>query len=275
MDNGTLNNPHGIEFPQDGAHRGYFYVMQGDLRDGSVPTGVWKNKDFLRLKDYTLHLLEPGPGKTILDIGCHVGSMMIYCGLQGSTVYGQDLDPGAVAETNAALRRFGIHGEAVVGDAASLRFPDSHFDAVLSNDFFEHITDELKAQVLSECLRVLKPGGILLVRTPNLAYLKMSLFYKRLRAVARLQNPFKLVIPHTPGTEYPEHIGLTDRGGLARCLTGAGFQNYEFFYPALRRFGASAVVEVLSSEVPFIRDFMCEDLVCRAYKPIALSHFPD
>ncbi len=275
MDNTTLKNPRGIVFPPDGTHRGYFFVMEGDLREGSVPTGVWKNIDFLRLKDFVLHLLDPKPGKLILDIGCHTGSMMVYCGLQGATVSGQDLDPAAVADANESLRRFGVRGEALVGDAAELRFPDNHFDGVITNDLFEHITDETKLLVLRETIRVLKPGAPVLIRTPNLAYLKGSLRYRQVRALLRLRNPFNLVIPHTPGTEYPEHIGLTTRAGLTACVREAGFANYEFFYPPLRRRGESVVLEVLSSEVPFVRDYLCEDLVCRAYKPIALSHFPD
>ena len=55
----------------------------------------------------------------------------------------------------------------------------------------------------------------------------------------------------------------------------AGFQNYNFFYAPLRRFGFNYVMEILSTEIPVARDFFCEDLLVRAYKPIALSHFPD
>ena len=271
----ATENPIPVEYPADGALRGYFYVMQGDVRGDDIATGVWKNTDFLRLKDFALHLVNLEPGKRVLDVGCHDGAMMVYCGLQGATVYGQDLDAHHVAAANEALQRFSIEGEARCGDATELLFPDNHFDSVIANDFFEHITDDVKVRVLRELARVLKPGGVAVIRTPNLAYLRLSLLYKRLRAILRLRNPFRLVIPHTPGTSDPEHIGLTTRRGLTRCLVAAGFDNYQFFYPPLRRFGVSTLIEVFSTEVPLARDLLCEDVVCKAFKPIALSHFPD
>src|SRR5882762_521347 len=61
--------------------RGYFSVMsEADVQGGSrVANGRWKNLDFLRLRDMALHLLDPGPGRTILDIGCADGATMVYC----------------------------------------------------------------------------------------------------------------------------------------------------------------------------------------------------
>lgn len=255
--------------------RGYFVTGQGDLRTLPTASGRWKNRDFLRLRDVGLHLLDPQPGKVILDVGCADGATMVYCGLQGATVHGQDLDPAHVRRANAFLARYGVAGEARVGDARKLDHPSNHFDGVISSDFVEHIDDATKVDVFREACRVLKPGGVLVTKTPNLSYLRASLFFKRVRAVTRLQNPMELVIPHTPGTEDPQHIGLSTRWSLTRCLVDAGFVNYRFHYAPLRRFGLNPLVEIGSTEIPVVRDVLCEELFCVAYKPIVLSHFPD
>jgi 2-polyprenyl-3-methyl-5-hydroxy-6-metoxy-1,4-benzoquinol methylase len=255
--------------------RGYFNVERKPGEARSATPRRWKNIDFLRLRDVALQLADPRQGRRILDVGCANGPTMIYCALQGAEVYGQDLDPQMIAEANEQLRRHGLKGEAVVGDATALTFPKDFFDAVISSDFVEHIDEPAKIKMFKEALRVLKPGGVLITKTPNLAYLQASLFYKRLNAIKRFQNPMRLRIAHTAGTENPHHIGLTTRWGLTRCLVAAGFLNYEFVYAPLRRFGASASVDILSAEVPLVRDMLCEDLFCRATKPIVLSHFPD
>jgi SAM-dependent methyltransferase len=264
------------QYPQDGWLRGYFLV--GD-ESGRIPAELsgraWKNFDAMRLRDAGLHRMNPRPGEIILDIGCADGATMVYCGLQGATVYGVDLNPDHVAAANAALRRFGLSGEARCADATEILFPPNHFDAAIASDFFEHVTADVKVAVLRNAYQVLKPGRPLVIKTPNLSYLRLSLLYKRMRALVRLRNPFRIVIPHTPGAEDPQHIGLTTRWEMARLLQIAGFANYQFFYVPLRRFGHSPALEVLSTEIPILRDWFCEDVVCVAYKPIALAHFPD
>jgi SAM-dependent methyltransferase len=267
---------HVDRYPEDGWLKGYYFV--GD-ESGHIPAELggraWKNIDAMRLRDIALHRLNPRPGDTILDVGCADGATMVYCGLQGATVYGMDLDAKHVASANNDLRRFGIHGEARVANAVEPLFPDNHFDAAVAADFFEHITPEVKVAVLQNIYRMLRPGRPLVIKTPNLSYLRLSLWYKRARALARLRNPAAIVIPHTPGTEDPQHIGLTSRWEMARLFHASGFVNYEFFYTPLRRFGFSPVMDILSTEVPVVRDWLCEEVLCVAYKPIALSHFPD
>ena len=265
-----------VQYPGDGWLRGYFGDTECDVKGGSrVATGLRKNIDFMRLRDVALHLLDPQPGKVVFDVGCADGATMVYCGLQGATVYGQDLNPELVAKANRFLKRFELQGEAVCGDAAKLAFPDNSFDGAISSDFFEHVTDEEQLRILRELRRVLKPGGVLAIKTPNLNYLRLALLHKRVAAVVRLRNPMRIVIPHTPGTDDPQHIGLTTRWRLTKALTETGFLNYRFYYAPLRRFGRSPFTEVLTTEIPVARDWLCEDLFCRAYKPIAFSHFPD
>lgn len=264
------------DYPEDGWLKGYFNDNESDVIDGKREVTKWrKNVDFLRLRDVALHLLDPSEGKTVLDIGCASGETMIYCGMQGATVYGKDLDEKAVAQANSQLKRFGINGEAICGDATTMDFPDNHFDCAISSDFMEHVTDETKVKIFREVLRVVKPGGSVVTKTPNLSYLTMSLRYKQLRGLLKFKNPANFAIAHTPGTDDPQHIGLATRATLSQCLEEAGFLNYQFYYAPLRRFGKSKIFELISTEIPLMRDYFCEDLFCRAYKPIVMSHFPD
>ena len=263
-------------YPENAWLLGYF--KRGDTGghgEIGANTPSWKNIDFMRLRDSALHLLAPRPGTTILDVGCSIGATMVYCGLQGARVFGVDMCHRKVTAARASLREFHVDGEAHCADAAYMPFAANRFDGAVSNDFFEHVTDEEKIRILAEVYRVLKPGAPLVIRTPNLRYLTVAMWIKRARAVARGRNPWSIMIPHTPGTPDPEHIGLTTRWGLARCLEHAGFVNYGFHYVPLRRFGLSAVVETLSTEIPVVRDWCSEGLLACAWKPIALAHFPD
>lgn len=260
-----------------GSERGLFRVAADDRVDGSwSPESGWrKNADFLRLKDFALHLAAPRAGMNVLDIGCSDGAQMVFCGLQGATVYGQDLNAAHVAVANEKLARLGIDGEAREGDAARLAFEAETFDVVLSSDFHEHLDGPTQLSVLREARRVLRPGGRLVLKTPNLSYLKAALLAKRVRAALKGRDPRGYVIPHTSGSGPDDHVGLVSRPTLQRQLDAAGFQNWSFHYPPLRRLGVRTLVEVASSELPLVRDVLSEDVVCVAHKPIALSYFPD
>lgn len=263
-------------YPADGWLKGYFYRVETDRRDGERRhERSWKNWDYLRLKDFALHLLEPRAGRKILDIGCGDGAMMVYCGLQGAEVHGQDLDRESVAKANEYLARFGIRGKAVCGDVSRMAYAENFFDAAVSGDFMEHVPDETKVKVLREVRRCLKPGAPLVIKTPNLSYLRVSLAFKRLRALLTLKNPMRYWISHSPGTDDPQHVGLTTRWRLTRCLLQSGFTNYEFRYAPFRRLGHAPWIERLSTETVWFRDLLCEDLFCRTWKPIVSSHFPD
>jgi hypothetical protein len=157
-----------------------------------------------------------------------------------------------------------------------VRFPSpNYFDAVISSDFFEHITLEVKVAAFKTIYTVSTLGRPLVVKTPNLCCLRLSLFCRRTRALFGFRNPSKIVIPHTLGTDDPQHIGLTTRWEPGRLLQATGFLRHEIHHARLRRFGSSPLVEVLSTAVPVFRDWLSEDVVCVAHKPVTLAHSPD
>jgi len=53
----------------------------------------------------------------------------------------------------------------LAGNLASLPLPDSAVDVVANFQVIEHLWDQ--PQFVTECLRVLRPGGLLLLSTPN------------------------------------------------------------------------------------------------------------
>ena len=113
-----------------------------------------------------MELLEPWPGDRILDVGCGNGRDLPYLVQTGCHCVAIDYSPGMVDQTRRRLDRIGAHNVDVsVGDATSLRFPDNEFDKVFSSEVIEHIPRWEEA--VREMVRVLKPGGLLVLTTPN------------------------------------------------------------------------------------------------------------
>ena len=111
-------------------------------------------------------LLEPALGEApgsrrLLDAGCGTGFNLLALGRLGRAT-GIDLAPEAIA----LCRERGVR--AARASLLALPFPDAAFDAVTSFDVIYHawVTDDRAA--VAEMTRVLRPGGVLLVRVPAL-----------------------------------------------------------------------------------------------------------
>jgi len=80
----------------------------------------------------------------------------------GREMVGVDLDPRTIEAARQLPVPAGVRYE--VGDVMRLRFPDAHFDAVTSMETLEHVSAE---PMLRELVRVLRPGGRLMLSTPQ------------------------------------------------------------------------------------------------------------
>lgn len=100
--------------------------------------------------------------KAVLDVACGTGIGTHYLLTEGArSCLGLDIDRLAIDYARAAYESCQFEE----CDARSLCISDSSIDVVVSFETIEHLRDQLK--FLSECNRVLRPGGVLLCSTPN------------------------------------------------------------------------------------------------------------
>lgn len=140
------------------------------------------------------------PGIDLLEIGCSAGAALEAAAGQGWAATGLEVAADAAA---VAARRPGVlavHAKRL--DEASLA--DRSQDVVVMFDVLEHI--DPPQPTLDRVFRVLRPGGLLLVVTPDAGSLSARVLRSRW--------------PHL----FVEHVLLFSRAGLAGVLTAAGFK---------------------------------------------------
>jgi demethylmenaquinone methyltransferase / 2-methoxy-6-polyprenyl-1,4-benzoquinol methylase len=117
-------------------------------------------------KQFTLSLTGLRPGQRALDVAGGTGDlalgMLRQVGKQGSVVL-SDINPNMLERGRDRLLDMGAAGnvECLVADAERLPFDDNSFDCVTIGFGLRNVTD--KAAALNSMLRVLKPGGQLLI----------------------------------------------------------------------------------------------------------------
>lgn len=109
-------------------------------------------------------------GMGLLDCGCGPGT--ITAGLAQATapgdVIGIDLEEGQLELARENAAKLGLSNLTFESCSVyELPYQDASFDAVFSNAMLEHLQDPMA--VLKEMRRVLKPGGIIGIRTIDLA----------------------------------------------------------------------------------------------------------
>ncbi len=122
-------------------------------------------------------------GGQVLDIGTGPGyiAMEIASLLRGEAgVVGLDLSAAMlqIAARNAAERGLQDYISWKEGDAGRMPFPDASFDGVVSSGSLHHWDDPLT--VFNELARVLKPGGIALIRDTHRLQKRSARFFARL-----------------------------------------------------------------------------------------------
>ena len=117
--------------------------------------------------------LDLGAGSRVLDVGCGSGRHVTAAyRLPRAVVVGLDPAPAELRTARERLRlhdRLGAHGggcwSLCAADGLHLPFGEERFDLVICAEVLEHVSSPKRA--VSELLRVLKPGGHLVVSVPR------------------------------------------------------------------------------------------------------------
>jgi SAM-dependent methyltransferase len=100
-------------------------------------------------------------GRRILEVGCGEGYGTALLATAARDVVGLDYDALTIAHAAARYPQ----ARFVRGNLAALPLPSESIDVVATLQVIEHVWNH--NEFVGECLRVLRPGGLLLVTTPN------------------------------------------------------------------------------------------------------------
>jgi SAM-dependent methyltransferase len=197
-----------------------------------------------RYLDLLSLLSECGEAQSVLDVGNYPGHFSVLARELGLDVAGLDIDPDRAGELWA---RHGVEEHKADIEVDAFPFEQDSFDIVVLAEVLEHLRVN-PMHTLSECHRVLRPGGRLLVAVPNVTLRHRVKFllgrdyqgdivaaYEQLRISGHMGH-FRLYT-HSEVIQMLEHTGF--RPKLTRTAGGlpsGGWRLVRYLGPARNHF---------------------------------------
>jgi ubiquinone/menaquinone biosynthesis C-methylase UbiE len=122
------------------------------------PSYVWRFGQERRLN--LIRRFVPLEGARFLDVGCGIGTYVKRIAELATLSAGVDVSEKRLHQSTVP--------NLVAGVSERLPFRAGAFDAILLNEVIEHVRDD--RETLVECLRVVRPGGHVVIYAPNRLY---------------------------------------------------------------------------------------------------------
>lgn len=187
-----------IAIPGDYQHRA--------LLEGSSIQRYW-HQSKLELLDW---LFTPEPTDVVVDVGCGSGVFANQLASYGADVLAIDGNAEAVAYASETFGRNRL--EFRQGLLDELDLPESSFDRATCLEIVEHVYPDQVHALFAQLRRILRPGGSLLVTTPNY------------RGVWPLVEWASDRFARTAKMDADQHVTHFSRSMLRSFLTDAGFE---------------------------------------------------
>jgi ubiquinone/menaquinone biosynthesis C-methylase UbiE len=196
-----------------------YHSVAGDYQYRALQSGhpmqrFWHRGKLLMIDQLIRPHLQTG--SRLLEIGCGAGNLLLQAAVAGSYPVALDLSMQALTFVQTRLKETrstpetpsGFTCTQAVGE--SLPFRDGSFDCVLLSEVIEHL--EVPQNSIREAVRVLCPGGRLLITTPN---------YRSFWPIMEWAVDRMNMAPKMAGEQ---HISRFDPFSLKKLLTESGLR---------------------------------------------------
>ncbi len=166
----------------------------------SLKTWITKIETSKRVKYIFNELLKKSEirGKTFLEVGIGFGDVSQRATDLGAKITGVDIGAKFVALAKRKMKK----GHFLLASTEILPFKDNSFDIVVCSQVLRHVARPHEA--ISEMLRVVKPGGTIIITAPNKLFMPLGMLMSKIQKYKGYENWF-----------YPAEIGrlFTKNGG--------------------------------------------------------------
>jgi SAM-dependent methyltransferase len=184
--------------------------------------------------------LAPGPGDSVLDLGCGSGRTLIWNADWGAAAVGIDISPFFAAEARAGV-------DLLLGDLRRLPFADGTFTKACSLDVLEHLSPEALRGMLAEAARVLAPGAALFVYSHVRRNARIAVGLRLINGLARGLERIGLIDMRQERLRKSDHLNpLRDVPELEQVARSAGFRiaKIRFYTPIVGGFVENILMRV-------------------------------
>nr|WP_286186518.1 class I SAM-dependent methyltransferase [Geitlerinema sp. P-1104] len=152
---------------------------------------------------------RPQKALRVLDVGCGNGrylKRLHHLGLAKHNLYGVEMNQAAIDQLNQA----GFQGYYGRLEQVAPELPDNSFDVIVLLQVLEHVANP--AQIIQILAQLLRPGGRLILETPNMDGWDAQLFREG----------------YWGGYHFPRHWHLFNRETLGKLFQDANLETGEF-----------------------------------------------
>jgi 2-polyprenyl-3-methyl-5-hydroxy-6-metoxy-1,4-benzoquinol methylase len=105
--------------------------------------------------------------RTLLDVGCGTGQLVIAAAKRGLEADGIDFAEQMVEQCEANKSAAGVNAKFRCDSFFDATWPDEHYDVISAQGFIEYVSQDQMEVFFHRCHKMLKPGGALVVGSRN------------------------------------------------------------------------------------------------------------